>query len=421
MSTGRANLNVNGRGVDVNWFGDTDSSGRDLFAFRDWERSQNYINERFDISSISTSLAYGTTMSFELDKRGDTLGAIWLVCSRGAVTDSGTSPDLSFNDWEGYSCIDNITYTYGNKQFKISYGDELFIDMAKKWTRAQRDVEAQAQNGFKTLPQRVTLASATNTWCANLQVPWADLSKRIPMIALPNKIRVDVTLKPLSKCMRGSTAATLSCTISSLKLRCAYTHFPQAYRAQLFASVNSGKGVALKISTKEYQRLNVITSTQTTRQEFAMSNLKNAAFALHVKCNRKREVDGTSVANTDLWNFIPPTRFWLEDNGQQITNYIDSQDTAYAKFGDYQLQNRMYPTGIIGFKVPTMNFCEEQYVEPSDDGCFGSRNFSKYNNPRLIVQYDSGFDASLDGYCDIIACIHNLLIFQNGDLRIYLM
>ena len=55
-SQGRSNLNVNGRGQDVNWFRD----GENIYQYRDWFKAVNYVTERFDITPVqSGTVAYG--------------------------------------------------------------------------------------------------------------------------------------------------------------------------------------------------------------------------------------------------------------------------------------------------------------------------------------------------------------------------
>jgi hypothetical protein len=126
-----------------------------------------------------------------------------------------------------------------------------------------------------------------------------------------------------------------------------------------------------------------------------------------------------------LWNFLSADRFWLNDNGSQITNKIEWNETAFNQFGIYYDHVKMWPKAQPGNNIGALAFCENELVEASDDDCFGSRTIGKYNNPEIIAEFDSGSAAStaISGaaYWDIWADVHNLLIYQAGDLRKYLL
>ncbi len=111
MSTGRANLSINGRSTDAQWFG----GGEHIFDYQDWMKTENHIPEVFDIDTTTVSPTYGSELSFELDKRGDLLGEIQLLITRSLVTEAGGSVASYFLDHEGYSSIDVIRFWYENK------------------------------------------------------------------------------------------------------------------------------------------------------------------------------------------------------------------------------------------------------------------------------------------------------------------
>jgi hypothetical protein len=408
--TGRSNLRVNGRGADVNWF----KGGENIFSYRQWFRTMNSVNERFDLSTTSSSTpTYGEKVTFEADKRGDQLGKMELIFSRAALV-GGATP--SFNDWEGYSTIDRVEYIYNNKLVYRSYGDQMHKELVQKKSQEERDAMGEAQFGGKTLAERITNGTISYIWYCDLMVPWDHIRKQIPMIALPNKLTVDVYFKKLSECARGSPT---SCTINSVKLRAHYIHIPQVMRSNLFNQVNSTvNGVAIKIATEEHQLKDPIASGFSGEHRIRLRNIKNAVFVTDLLLRPQAAVD--SSATLDLWDFRLCDRFWFEDNGTRITVKTEMNDTATApKYGLYSDNIRMHPLGEVGQNIHSFAFCEKELVEKSEDDCWGSRNFSRYNNPEIVLEFDSA--TSVAQYVDIWADIHNLLIFQKGDFRRYLL
>lgn len=427
MSTGRSNLNVNERGVDVNWF----RGGKDIHEYEQWHRTYNFIPERFDITTYTTAIAYGSTFSFEVDKRGDHWGKTELVLTRPAVT-VATNP--RFNDWEGYSSIDIVRFWYSNKNFLEIRGEQLYREVMKEKHDKTRSAMAQMQYGFLSDADRRTQANTQTTWVADLMVPWEHLNKRIPMIALPNKIKVDVTLKPLTNCCYVQSG-TPTCVPTSATLRVYMNHLTQAKRDHLFNHVNSGNGVAVKITTPEFhlrESVSAVANSTYSKQRIKIRNIKNAVYKMDVVLRNQTDVDNTAGNTLNLWNFNPIntgtnphlSRFWFEDNGNQITNKIEVQDsttgTSAAAYGVVLDQIRMHPDGVLGLQVPSICFPEPEFVEHSRDGCFGSRNFSKYNNPEFVFEFDLG-NNNTPQYLDLWADVHNLLIYQRGDLRRYLI
>ena len=297
-------------------------------------------------------------------------------------------------------------------------------ELLKEKTLEERTGQALLQYGFLSDASRVTQAALQTTWIADLNVPWNDLKKRIPMIAMPNKIRVEVHLKTLQRSINFA-AGTPAATITSPKLRCHYTHVPQAIRDDIFMHINSGNGVAIKTRTTEFHKNDPVPATGATllRHRLRLRNIKNAVYEMFMVVRNQLQVDNTNAIDLNLWNFQQFSRFWLEDNGNQVTNKFEFQDVALTtpQYYNIYLDNvRAHPFGIVGLYLPAFYFCEPQFVERSKDDCFGSRNLSKYNNPELVVEYDSG-NSSNAQYLDVWANVHNLLIFQKGDLRKYLI
>jgi len=422
----------------------------------------NYIPESFDvstISSLSTSPYGASPLVFELDKRGDLLGKIELIITRSKITAaSGTS---TINDFEGYSSIDNVRFYYSNKMFHEVYGERLIKRLFKEKSPQIRENAAKLQFGFLSdvergcpngaiagaggtancvLPAAFNLgnnnstnALTTITWTADLMVPWENINKRIPMVVMPNKIRVEVQLKPLSKFCRSSSGSDTFTTaaLSQAALRCYYTHHPQEQRTDLYNHVNTERGVVLKTATDEYHMRESVAGAASGAYTFRLKtkNLKNATIAIEPVLRMQQNVDNSAAQFLDLWNWQIPARFWMEDSGSQIVVKQETNDGNTAGLPiDYNqriVNGRCWPNGIQGLNLPILPFVEPQFVEPSENDCFGSRNMSKYNNPEFIIQWDAGTPATVNSdrsmYLDLWARIHNALIYHRGDIRKFLL
>ena len=183
--------------------------------------------------------------------------------------------------------------------------------------------------------------------------------------------------------------------------------------------------MGIKTVTSEYHLREALAQQSSTasRSTIRLRNIKNSVIALHHIIRLVSNVDTT--ATLDLWNFLAADRFWLNDNGSQITNKIEWNEAAFNQWGIYADNVKMYPKMQPGYNIGSMAFCERELVESSDDDCFGSRTIGKYNNPEDIVEFDQASTAAAAvtgaAYLDIWADVHNLLIYQAGDLRKYLL
>jgi len=418
MSTGRQNLANQGRGPDALWF---DEEG-DIHDFKGWARSHNYIPETFDIQPNQVNYTYGNIVTFEIDKRGDAMGRNELFVTRGAVTNSDVGSTNSFVDFEGYASIQVVRYYYSNKLFFEQWGEDLMVKWYQRSPQERTSIAA-GQYGGRTEIERQLNTAAQYTWSMDLEIPWEEMSKHIPMIALPNKIRVDVQFNPLSKCLKtSSTVLTPLVAISNMFLRVHMHHFEHQKRGKRFSETNTGNGVATKMLTREYhqrQLLSPLTKTQTYR----IRNIKNSVTEFTFFVRAQSDVDTQATLNP--WNFIRPSRFWFQDNGQQVTNKIEIKDSTdgstAAAWGLNFYRQRIHPVGVVAPNLPTMTFLEEELTEASENDAHGSRYFAKYNNPELVVEFDTAIQPTVNCYIDMYADVHNLVIYQKGDIRRYLL
>lgn len=414
---GRSNLVVNERGPDVNWF----AGGQSLFKHRQWYRSKNHVEEKFDLTPEQSTLAYANTHVFEVDKRGDVLFDCELIKTRGALTQTGGTYKR-FSDYEAYRDIKEIRVIYNNKIAHRDTGDRLLRYAMEELSQEDRDAAAALALGEKTVAERNTLSASAATTVVKLRFPWRKFFKGLAMIALPNKVRIEVEFDSLANiCEYDGTSPT--CSITALKLRCHFVHLKQEDRTALYQQVNMGKGIIFKGSSVEFHNRETVGSGAEEgaayTQRLRLRNIRNAVYELTGIIRLKSSVDTATTRNLSLQEF--PSRWRLEDNGTAVTDTIEFDDsTAGHNFGEYHDNQIAHPNHKKGLKYLKMFFCPKQYVEKSEDDCYGSRNMSKYNNPEIVIEWDSYPDAA-ERYLDLEAQIHNLWIQQKGDFRRYLL
>lgn len=413
---GRSNLVVNERGPDVNWFG----GGQDIYANRQWYRTKNTIEEQFDMDVVSNGYAYGQTHVFELDKRGDKLHEIDLVVNRGALSVSGGSGNTysRFQDWEGYRNIKEIRVIYSNKTFCKLYGEKQLREVLEETPAPLRNTLAAEALGQKTVAERNALAAASNiVTIVKLRVPWRKISKGLAMIALPNKLRIEVELAALTDiCQYDGTGVTPACTVNSVKLRTHYVHMKQEDRTALFQKVMA-KGIYNKICTGEYHWKEIVAANQ-TKFPLRLRNIRNASYRIVGHMVAQSSID--SASSRDFSAYILPARIYMTDNGTAVTDTVECND-ATNNF-NYNLLNKRiaHPNHKSGLNTFELYFCPKQFVEKSEDDCYGSRNISKYNNPEFVLEWDAT-SPSVASYLYLTSDIHNIQIEQKGDFRVYLM
>lgn len=418
-SRGRSNLSVNGRGADFHFF-EKGNEGR-IHHYRKWRVSPNFVPEWFDFLPVNpgTGSYGGAEIIFEIDRRADHWGKTRLKLTRSAL--SGTGNDLSFNDFEAYSSIEYVQFWYANKMFWETRGDEMYIKMMKEKTQEQRDIIAAEQFGFKSLQERVVNAQSAYTWWADLEVPWQEEHSHFPLIAMPNKIQVRIKLRPLQGtgcCCRGTTVT--GCTVQDVMLRCEMIHHPHEKRVELFNLVNNTpSGIQLKIATQEYQDRVTIDSGTTGEFPIPVKNFRNATYKIDFLLRDQSKVTNATLDRFDF-DVSEVKQIFLTDNGNEIINKFPVNDTAANDSWTIgELQNRAHPRGIPFFPVPELPLCLPQHIEDSYFDCYMSRNFLKYNNPHFVIDFGNNTTANAK-YCDLIAHVHNILIWHRGDIRPYL-
>jgi hypothetical protein len=380
---GRSNLGVNGRGPDVNFFPLNYDVQNYAYKYREWGRTENHIPEHYDI--LAQNFNPNTT-------------------GYGGNLDFGCTGTYFFNDFEAFSSIDRVEFYYSNKIFHTIYGEELMMNYLERCPESERTVIAHSQAGLLTNAERALNAQHGYTWICDLKVPFEQLWTAMPMIAMPNQILVHVILKPLNLCMNYA-GGTPACTLVRGILRAHYVHVPQWRRIWLFNTVNTDKGVALKYGGNEFQRREIVPSGTNGTWTVLLRNIKNAVYVLRVVLRVKFE-----------WN--------TPQKADGNYNYTGSD--AYRQYNIWQDESRCFPNGVTGTMIALIPMTDDQFVQASEWDCYGSRQFLKYNNPGLAIDFDAPPNVTnwagtpFTMYCDVWAKIHNLLIYQKGDIRKYL-
>lgn len=438
MSTGRTNFAQMGRGIDLNWF----KFAHDITAYPTGHlTSIPVVPEQFDIPTYSTgnTLAYGQQINFELDKRGDLLGEIELVIDRGALSTSGTAGSLAFADWEGFACIDTVRFVYANKIFHEVTGDELYLHLQRRCTLSERYCYGMLQGGiFGTGwgPAATTGGTSTSstidlgTWAQSakqvvvpLFVPWKELGVHIPMVVLPNKIKVEVVLKTLAKCVgTPPTSGTVSCTINNAYLRCQYLHVPRPKQQELFKQINQSNGVDLKTLTTE-GHFDVAYTGSSTQLVIPLKNVKNAITHIEI-LTRTANNAGFGTANScspftfTLDSSAYVKSFYIRDNGTAITKTYTRETSGSGVANQYNKWRTALcnPIGNPELGALQIRFAPEDKIDASYKDCFGSRLLQMYNNPELVLNF-SAAPSSNTWYIDVHAFFHNYLTYEGAEVR----
>eukprot|EP01114_Cavostelium_apophysatum_P024438 TRINITY_DN9563_c0_g3_i2.p1 TRINITY_DN9563_c0_g3~~TRINITY_DN9563_c0_g3_i2.p1 ORF type:complete len:420 (+),score=70.41 TRINITY_DN9563_c0_g3_i2:1-1260(+) len=407
-STGRDNLKANDNGWDKLWYRDSERLNR----YRDYSTVNNHILERIDFQPVSTNtLGYGQQIQFELDNRADYMGKMILFVTRGPNTDN-TCVNPRFEDFEGYSMIDRVEVNFENYSGLIFRGENMKYQMLREMDKDQRNVIAEMQNGYRGETERKKLATQLNTLAIDLLLPFAEIGKRLPIFAMSDKVKVTVVFKKLQECLRIDSGGSGAFALSNPKLRVSCTHELKDTTTEDWGRINQD-GIPVKLLSKEYQ-LDLRVLNQTGSQRFPLRNIRNSVVKLDVTIRPRSSLDSQTTLNT--MNLVRCKHLWLEDNGQIITPKFEMKDSAdgssVADYGTDKENHDIYPHGQHGLLIATIPFCEPELVVASKDNCFGSRQFSAYNNLELVLDWGSDSPGEVMR-CDVSADIHNFMMFKD--------
>lgn len=431
-----SNLITQERGADVHWYG----GGVNRFEKKQgWATTENYIEEDFDFPTVSTSPVYGTTIKFELDKRGHKwVDEPILMYNRSACAAADIAVGIASCDYEGYSAIQEVRYKYGNDDVIRISGEEMYRMRLEKDEKERAALKELVLGGL-TLLERQHLATEAKQVIVPIPVPWAKANKQIAANGLPNKVYVEVEFRQYQKCFRlvsGSFSGTAP-TLSNIRLRQKFVHLKVATANALYASTKLATPISHKVTTVERQQNeNVLAGV--AQKRIALRNLKNNTYLLRILLRRTSELADNAVTTRELHNYYLPFRVWLEDSGQPITNYLYPW-----KQGQMVNMRKAHPDADLLHPFTEIHFADFKWIEASEDGCFGGRTLGKYNNPEIIIDFArgettmeswdtfphfpnrmginaAGTGALYDFDIEIESLIHNIILENNGDLRRYL-
>jgi len=426
-----------------------------MFAPRKWNTQVNNVEENINFTTTTPTYGYnGTEMVIELDKRATYLGRMELIWQRGVLTVSTPGTYARFNDWECYSSIDRIEFDYMNKIVHTVRGEQLYWEMIRTRDPLYVSDMAYLGRGFLSESARNNLATGPEAanpgiWVvADLLVPWEQVRKMIPIVTLPNRIRIRIYFNNLNNCCVTDGSGTFACTINNLYLRCQAQHVGGTIQTQLNNQMMSiGESMLCKSYQTQLREVVTLTSTVAAAQTISIKlrNITNYTWELFFIMRPVNAVTQSGASNTlDLWGSnIIPGQWWLSegDTTNQITNVYQGSGTIAAPGLDvnklsFVTENRLAHPLNTHMAIPAIYFTQNTYynktTEPSENDCYGGRQLIKYNNLQLNLYFPAGSNAftvngqqGADGagqyYVDIYGLFHNTLMYIKGDWRKFLL
>jgi len=402
-----------------------------LFAPEKWKVSENYVTELIDYNSTNQNYSYNQVETiFEIDKRSSLIGRIELFYTRSAVTGLSGGSYIHFEPWEAYASIDRIVIEYMNKDVYTVRGEELFWDMIRNRDPQYIHLQQKNQGADRNFLQMIEDSRSPKQLVVDLQLPFEKLKKMLPVVGLPNKMRIKVTFKNLKHCIRTDhNVGSPVCSITEMFLRVHAVHLPERKTQEFFGLVKN-TGYSSKISTKEFHLREIFTASNPAAGEqtwtLFLKNLKNYTYEIFIIIRPVDAVEPAQAsANLDLWRVLLPDKFWLEDGRSETTNKFETSD--YKGYGMTTLNHLAHPKLPVGFRLPafyfTVNTPWTNTTEQNIDHSYGGRAMNRYNNASLKLWFapNAALTNGAQYYVDVWACIHNNLLISKGDLRRYLL
>lgn len=474
-STGREQLQKNAGGTTTAFI--DNQGGLDLFAKPSgWVKTKNYVEELMTFSANSSTHTRGSSSIIEIDKRADLLGSMHLVYDRAAFAVTNGVNYICAVDWEAYYAIQEITFSYGNKVFWRTNGELLVNNIKEYDPPTKRKNKALMASGDLTPIERQYSAYLAQRFTVDLDVPWKKLEKLFPILALPNKIRIEVFWRPVTELIQtattvltlntqatAATSLTLG-TITNLALKVRSFHLPEEEREKIWRELSVEPYKIHFISYERHAR-EVLTST-TGANTLRLTNFRNDSICVKAYIRQLENV--TQQQTLDPFRYLPFIGY-LRDNGIFVTtaqnaNGINNNSTAvqgnvrsfeasdaFQRHTNYYRQNPMVPYTIKHniLKIPLV--VDERYID-SENGGFGSRNLSRYNALELYIDItaqtavsgttqarsaDNEYDiytnkkiwtsyglqasgTSSNFIVDVWSFVHNVLVIGKGDVKSWL-
>lgn len=413
-SIGAANLNLNNKQYDTFVY----DASKSLINYKPIDRRANTVTQFQDIYPTNQgngSFNFGGQVTFEIDgANGDYLNRIYFSYTRSAEANSLV---CAFEDFEAYSSIDNVKVFMENQDGFTEYGDVWKWEMLARDSLLQRQREAETQNGYNTLAERKAFAAISQLTVCRLRLVYDDINKSLPLLSLTGKLKIQITMKPISYCCYAATGAP-SFTLSNPILRIRTLHGMPAQTDSDYQKVHT-TGLAWKMPSKEFHR-NVQIPASTTLFRLPLSNLKNSHYLITGILRKNSEVYGGSNSLNTV-NFQNCTRYWIENAGTIVTPKYEINDTLsiVSDFGPRVLGYNMFPGGQKGLPFMYIPFIPEEKVADPDN-FWGGRYFAMMTNPELVIQFELTDVPSVGLTLDVWGDYNQLHITQKGLVRQYL-
>lgn len=397
------NLPAAAQGASANFVG-----GHDHFQYEGWNKFEPYFEEEAVYSPINnTTVVTGGTASFDLERRHPFLrGDTEFTFTASAIAGNAGA---RFNDWTGFDLIDRIEFVYNNKRFWQETGERMRWKTATRFNAESRTAIALAVGGNLTDVERTALALAPQTFTVPIWVPWRKLKKQLPMIGIPNKIRVNVFMKAANlACFAPIAPFNQTWTYSNVTLRVEGNDIDETKKAKYWNASKQG----ITIKTVEFEsHVRELVPAGTTTFRLKIRNIKNDAYLMYFTLRQRVALD--DAQQRDPWDFFLCQDYRLEDSNQPMFDTVNT-----ARFFKTQW-HQLFPDAENNTGYHVIWFCPKALVRASEDDCYGSRAMVHYNNPELVITFAA--PTASDLYLDLVGEVHNSIISKAGDVRQYLL
>ena len=431
--TGRQNLAINGRAEDVNWWGG--DAPMDLWQWtKGWKTPKNYITEYVDLSPSgqATTFSPSGTTTIPIERYGERLQCQELHFKVNIVKGTG---NVYPEKWLAHAVIDKIAFEYANREVLVIKGQTMHARRQKKGTHEQFNSYAALEGGPGSTSYSysydvkngtgTSLGSGTTTFefWVQLPIPWRKYDRTLGIIAFPNILYCKIYWKAQALFLRGANNDHAT-TFSDVYLRSHFVHLEEPDRKTVFYEVNSDRGHVFKTLTQEYE-IEKDGAITTKNVSIRLENIKNSVVELRAYI-RKATWDTQSTLETFEYKW--PASMVLEDGNQAVTN-----TWTIVPYMQQVVERKAYPLAS-GDYIPTIYFCPPEFVDNSEDNCYGSRLVSKYNTPTIKLNFE-GTTGTSGTPTDVLstsgtayavkitleADVHNVLIQRKGDFRRFLV
>ncbi len=395
------NLAAAAQGASANFVG-----GLDHFQYMAYSKAEPYYEEETVYSPINnTQVVAGGKIDFDLERRNTFMrGATEFRITVSSVTNNGGLV-FRFSDFTALELIDRIEWVYNNKKIWQENPERMLFKLRTRFNASQRTPITQGLGGGLTDLERRALATTTQSFIVPIWTPWRKFKKQLPMVGIPNKIRVSFFMKPFTQVGLTSVVPHVhTWTYSNVTLRTEGNDVDE--KKKNFHWNASKDGLVIKtVDFEEHRREIIPSGTSTFRLK--IRNVKNDCFNLYFVLRLVAALDDPTVR--DPWGYLTAASWQIVDGNQPMTDLITYQDFVRTQWSE------MYPDAESDLGYHCIPFCPRAFVRLSDDDCYGSRAFVHYNNPELVINFASPTAANI--YLDLVGEIHNQLIFKLGDIR----